>query len=226
MTSGSARVCVVIPVHNEAAVIGEVIRDVRSVYPLVVCVDDGSTDRSAAEIAAAGAVLVEHPINLGQGAALQTGIEMALRFPSVEYLVTFDGDGQHDVADVAPMLAVLESGAAEIVFGSRFLDARTDNIGRAKRLVLRAAVKYTQWTSGLSLTDAHNGLRTFTRRFGSDLDLQMNGMAHASEFATLVASAKVPYAEAPVHIRYTEYSRSKGQPLMNGVNIIFDLLLR
>jgi glycosyltransferase involved in cell wall biosynthesis len=224
-TAGS-RVCVVIPVHNEATVIADVVREVRRVYPLVVCVDDGSSDDSAAAIVEGGGILVQHPVNLGQGASLQTGIEMALHFSDVEYVVTFDGDGQHDIADVEVMLEVLESGSAQIVFGSRFLDARTDNIGWAKRAVLRAAVKYTQLSSGLSLTDAHNGLRAFTRKVAADLDLQMNGMAHASEFVTVVARTKVPYAEVPVHIRYTDYSRGKGQPLMNGVNIIFDLLLR
>jgi glycosyltransferase involved in cell wall biosynthesis len=218
-------VCFVIPVYNEAPVIAEVVAGVRQHYPVVVCVDDGSTDDSVGEIEGSGALLVRHPINLGQGAALRTGIEFGLTFEHVRYFVTFDADGQHDVLDVAPMLEVLDAGRADIIFGSRFLDRRTD-VGRGKRAVLRAAVRYTRASSGLSLSDTHNGLRAFTREVGEALDLRMNGMAHASELITIVARRRFQFEETPVHIRYTEYSKSKGQPLMNAINIVFDLLLK
>jgi glycosyltransferase involved in cell wall biosynthesis len=216
---------VVIPVYNEAPVIKDVVAEVRSRFPFVVCVDDGSNDGSAEAIAESGAWLVQHPINLGQGAALRTGMEFALAFENIKYLVTFDADGQHQIDDVAPMIGLLEQGHAQIVFGSRFLDRRS-NVGAAKRVVLSAAVAYTRMTTGLALTDTHNGLRSFTREVAAALDLQMNGMAHASELLHLVAEKGFSYREVPVHIRYTEYSRAKGQPLINGVNIIFDLLFR
>ena len=215
----------VIPVFNEEAVIGDVVRSVREVYPVVVCVDDGSADRSSDEIEAAGGVLVKHPVNLGQGAALRTGLEFAMQFSTADYFVTFDADGQHDVADVAQMLDLLDGGGIDVVFGSRFLDKRSQ-ISAAKRLVLALAIKYTRLSTGLALTDTHNGLRTFNRKVAEALDLQMNGMAHASELLGIIAQREFSYAEVPVHIRYTTYSRSKGQPLINGVNILFDLLLK
>jgi glycosyltransferase involved in cell wall biosynthesis len=218
-------VCVVIPMFNEASVVGQVVCDVRQHYPTVVCVDDGSADASLAAARGAGAMLVQHPMNLGQGAALRTGLEFGLTLPEVRYFVTFDADGQHDIADVAAMLEILDAGAAQIVFGSRFLDQRTQ-LTRAKRLVLAAAVRYSKASTGLALSDTHNGLRAFTRDVAVGLDLQMNGMAHASELLHLVAEMKVRYAEVPVHIAYTEYSRGKGQPLMNAVNILFDLIFR
>ena len=218
-------VCVVIPVFNEEAVIGDVVRSVREVYPVVVCVDDGSADRSSDEIEAAGGVLVKHPVNLGQGAALRTGLEFAMQFSTADYFVTFDADGQHDVADVAQMLDLLDGGDIDVVFGSRFLDKRSQ-ISAGKRLVLALAIKYTRLSTGLALTDTHNGLRTFNRKVAEALDLQMNGMAHASELLGIIAQREFAYAEVPVHIRYTTYSRSKGQPLINGVNILFDLLLK
>ncbi len=225
MSITQSDVCVVIPVYNEAAVVGDVVRELRQTYPLVVCVDDGSHDGSADAVLAAGAVLVRHPINLGQGAALRTGIEYALTLPQVRWLVTFDADGQHDIEAIEPMLEVLRSDQAQIVFGSRFLDRRSE-IGAAKRAVLRAAIWYTRSSTGLALTDTHNGMRAFDREVAAALDLQMNGMAHASEVLAIVARRKFRYAELPVHIRYTTYSKSKGQPLINGVNILFDLLLK
>lgn len=225
MSITQSDVCVVIPVFNEAAVVGDVVRELRQTYPLVVCVDDGSSDASAQAVLDAGGVLVRHPINLGQGAALRTGIEYALSLQQVRWLVTFDADGQHDIDAIEPMLGLLRSDQAQIVFGSRFLDRRSE-IGAAKRAVLRAAIWYTRTSTGLALTDTHNGMRVFDREVAAALDLQMNGMAHASEVLSIVARRKFRYAELPVHIRYTTYSKSKGQPLINGVNILFDLLLK
>jgi len=224
MTSGKD-VCVVIPVFNEEPVIGGVVRAVRRHFPLVVCVDDGSQDRSAAECRSAGAHVVQHPVNLGQGAALQTGFAMSLRWPNVKYFITFDADGQHDIKDAENLLRPLREGETDIVFGSRFLDDRTD-VGRAKRLVLGVAIWFTRRSSGLHLSDTHNGFRAFTREVAQAFDLKMNGMAHASEIISTVAARQFRYAEQPVHIRYTDYSRSKGQPLINGVNILFDLMFR
>lgn len=218
-------VCVVIPVLNEAAVIAGVIRDVREHYPLVVCVDDGSSDNSADQIREAGGLLVRHPMNLGQGAALRTGLEFGLSLPQAKYFVTFDADGQHDPDDIAPMVEILDQDRAQIVFGSRFLDSRTQ-LGLTKYAVLQLGVRYTRMSTGLSLTDTHNGLRCFTRDVAAALDLTMNGMAHASELVSIVAARKFRYAEVPVHIRYTDYSRSKGQSLMNSINILFDIFFR
>lgn len=218
-------VCIVVPVFNEATVVGEVVRELTSLYPFVVCVDDGSSDASAQAVTEAGGVLVRHPINLGQGAALRTGIEFGLRWETVKWFVTFDADGQHEVQAIESMLALLRANEAQIVFGSRFLDRRSE-IGPVKRAVLRAAVAYTRLSTKLALTDTHNGLRAFDRDVAQALDFQMNGMAHASELLSIVAERGFRYAELPVHIRYTAYSRAKGQPLLNGVNILFDMLLK
>lgn len=186
--------CVVIPVHNEEAVIQRVVAEVLAAYPKVVCVDDGSTDVSASEIAKTDAALVRHPINLGQGAALQTGIEFALLDPTTQYFVTFDADGQHRVEDVKLLLSVLREGEHDIVLGSRFLDAAT-KVTMPRRLILTAAVRYTNLTCRVRLTDTHNGLRAFNRRVAEALDIRMGGMAHASEIIALVGRCGFRYAE-------------------------------
>ena len=95
---------VVIPLYNEASVIAEVIAELRENFVHIVCIDDGSTDDSAAIAEAAGARVLRHPLNLGQGAALQTGISYVREQPSCRYIVTFDADGQHRVKDVVTML--------------------------------------------------------------------------------------------------------------------------
>jgi polyprenyl-phospho-N-acetylgalactosaminyl synthase len=216
---------VVIPLHNEAAVIGEVVRELRKELPDVVCVDDGSTDASAAEARDAGAVVVRHAVNLGQGAALQTGICYALRDPELRYLVTFDGDGQHQVEDAVAMVERLRAGDVDIVFGSRFLGS-SRQASRLKRLVLRIAVAYSNLTTHVRLSDAHNGLRAMTRQAAETLDIRQDRMAHASEIVSQVGEAKLRVAEHPVHILYTSYSKAKGQSMLNAVNIVVDLFFK
>jgi glycosyltransferase involved in cell wall biosynthesis len=217
--------CVVIPVYNEDQVIAGVVEEVLATFDHVVCVDDGSTDQTMAALEKTGARIVRHPTNLGQGAALQTGIGYALADPRVRSFVTYDADGQHQVDDAAQMVDLLESGDFDIVFGSRFLDDRT-KVSWLKRGVLKAAVRYTNASTGLKLSDAHNGLRAFDRAVAERLDIRMNGMAHASEIVSTVARAGFRYTEMPVHIVYSDYSMAKGQSLLNSVNILFDLVFR
>ncbi|NHC16429.1 glycosyltransferase family 2 protein [Motilibacter deserti] len=217
--------CLVVPVYNEAAVVREVVEEALTRFEHVICVDDGSTDDSAAQVQLTNAVLVRHPVNLGQGAALQTGIEYALHDPSIQYLVTFDSDGQHRLDDAERMVEQLRRDEADIVFGSRFLDSSTQ-VGGLKRVVLKLAVHYTNLTSGVHLTDAHNGLRAFNRRVAETLNIRRSGMAHASEIVETVGKAKLRYVETPVTILYTDYSKAKGQSVLNSVNILFDLFFR
>ena len=213
----------VIPLYNEATVVREVISQARTVFPHVVVVDDGSKDASAREAAAAGAVVVRHPINLGQGAALQTGFSYVLEKTNADYVVTFDADGQHSPTDAAAMVAAARDEDLAVVLGSRFLEGPSP-VGWLKRLVLRTAAGVSSHTSGMRLTDAHNGLRVIRRDVLAQLDLRQNRMAHASEIIRKIGATGMPWREFPVHIVYTDYSRSKGQSLWNSVNILVDLL--
>lgn len=214
----------VIPLFNESTVVGDVITEALTVFPRIVVVDDGSSDDSAAIARRAGAIVVQHPVNLGQGAALQTGLDVALRL-GAEYVVTFDSDGQHRTEDAEAMVARLRAGEADVVFGSRFLDART-RPGLVKRVVLRAAVQYSNATTGVHLTDTHNGLRALNRAAASRLRIRQNRMAHASEIIEQVGASGLRWVEQPVHIVYTDYSRSKGQSVFNAVNILTELIYR
>lgn len=234
LTGGSGALCenvrvsrswIVMPVYNEAAVVGEVLKELRKTFPHVVCVDDGSSDDSARICAEAGAVVVQHPINLGQGAALQTGFEYALQDPGMDCVVTFDSDGQHRVTDAWDMVERIRSGEAEVVLGSRFLDGRT-RISPLKRVVLRTAAFFSKLSTGMDLSDAHNGLRAIDRGTLSRIRLTQNRMAHASEIVNQLADIRPRWVEQPVEIIYTDYSKSKGQSLLNGVNILAELFVK
>jgi glycosyltransferase involved in cell wall biosynthesis len=222
-TSG---VWIIIPAFNEAQVIGDVVADLRSVFAKVVCVDDGSRDDTAGVALRSGAHVVRHPVNLGQGAAIQTGVEYTRRRSGAEIFATFDADGQHRVKDVARMAQRLAQGDADIVIGTRFAGDITSNTPPLKRVILRAAAWLSPSSRRLGLTDAHNGLRVFNRTVAENLNLTMNGMSHAGEFIKLIDENRWRAVEEPVEILYTDYSMSKGQPLLNGVNIVFDGFLR
>lgn len=215
----------IIPMHNEGRIIGDVVRDVRGAFPYVVCVDDGSTDESGEAARAAGAIVVRHPINMGQGAALQTGFDYAMSDPAMTEVVTFDADGQHQVADAVGMVEKLHAEDLDVVIGSRFLDDRTE-VARLRKAILKTAAVYTRWTSGMALTDAHNGLRAIDRPLLERLRLRQNRMAHASELVDQIGRAGVRWAEYPTHIIYSDYSKAKGQSLLNSVNILFELIFR
>lgn len=219
-------VWIVIPAFNEATVIGEVVADVRSVFDNVVCVDDGSADDTGGIARRAGAHLVRHPINLGQGAAIQTGVEYARKQPGAQVFATFDGDGQHRVKDVAAMVDRLCAEDVDVVIGTRFGAPGGARPPFVKRLVLRTAARLSRRGRRLGLTDTNNGLRVFNKKVADGLDITMSGMSHANEFIMLVAENHWRIVEQPVEVLYTDYSKSKGQPLLNGVNIIFDGFLR
>lgn len=215
----------VVPLYNEATVVREVVAHARETFPNIVCVDDGSSDGSAAEALAGGAVVVQHPINLGQGAALQTGLDFAVAQPGANYFVTFDSDGQHRTEDAERMVQRLRNEPLDIVIGSRFLDGRTKP-GLVKKVVLRLAVWFERLNTGVKLTDAHNGLRALNRTAATKIRIRQNRMAHASEIVAQIGKRKLRYAEEAVHIIYTDYSRSKGQSLWNSVNILSELFIK
>lgn len=214
----------IVPLYNEGVVVGDVLRHARETFRKIVCVDDGSADDSAQIAREAGAVVVEHPVNLGQGAALQTGLAYALRDPAARYFVTFDSDGQHRTEDAARMVQRLRTEPLDVVLGSRFLGTKME-ASALKRLVLKAAVQFERMSTGLKVTDTHNGLRAFSRKGASAIEIRQNRMAHGSEILREISKKHLAYAEEPVHIIYTDYSRAKGQSLWNSVNIINELYL-
>ena len=225
MPTETRDVWIVVPAFNEAGVIGDVIGGLRSVFPNVVCVDDGSADGTGDIALRAGAHLVRHPVNLGQGAAIQTGVEYARARPGARVFATFDADGQHRVDDVLAMIDRLNAEDADIVIGTRF-GPGVSRPPLLKRLVLQTAAWLSPRGRRLGLTDTNNGLRVFNKTVADRLDITMNGMSHAGEFILLIDENHWRVIEQPVEVLYTEYSSAKGQPLLNGVNIIVDGFLR
>jgi len=213
---------VVIAAYNEAKVIADVVAEVLHEGWSVVVVDDGSRDDTATTARAAGARVVRHSINLGQGAALQTGIDYALR-RGAHTLVTFDADGQHCVEDIPKIVAALDT--VEVALGSRFLGT-IEGVTAQRLRMLRAAVKVSNRLSGLKLSDAHCGLRGFRASAADKLRITQDRMAHASELLHKIRASKLSFTEVPITIRYTQHSTAKGQRGFDAIRILFDYFFR
>jgi polyprenyl-phospho-N-acetylgalactosaminyl synthase len=214
---------IIVPAYNEKRSIADVIADLKRTPYRIVVVDDGSIDATAEIATDAGALVIRHLINLGQGAALQTGIEFALG-NGADAIVTFDADGQHVIADIGNLLSALSDEGAEFALGSRFL-GKVENIPPSRELLLRAATLFTRLTTGLKVSDAHNGLRAMTRRGASAIRLRQNRMAHASEILHQIANSGLRYVEVPVTIRYSAYSLAKGQRSSDAFATLLDLFV-
>lgn len=214
----------VIPAYNEGPMIAQVVGEVVASGAHAVVVDDHSADGTGDRALAAGAIVVRHPVNLGQGAALQSGIDLAVR-RGARLIVTFDADGQHRLADAFRLARAVHEDRADIACGSRFLGVSARDIPASRQLVLRAAAIFTRLTTGVPVTDAHNGLRAMNRHAATTIRLTHNRMAHASELVGQIGQRKLRFMELPVEILYTEYSLRKGQRISNSLNILADLFL-
>jgi glycosyltransferase involved in cell wall biosynthesis len=222
----AAPVFVVVPAYNEGAARPATLRTLVAAGYSVVVVDDGSKEEVAPALAELPVHLLRHPINLGQGAALQTGTTYALA-QGAAIIVHFDADGQHSADDIPRLVEPLLAGQADVALGSRFL--RPDDahlVPRARRWLLKCGVIINGLLTGVWLSDAHNGMRALSRRAALEIELCENRQAHASEILVQIRRAKLRWVERPTRIEYSAYSRAKGQSPWNAVNIVFDVLLR
>src|SRR3989344_9367616 len=212
------KVFIVIPAFNEEATIGSVVQNLRKKgYSSIVVVDDGSSDDTLSVAKNNGARVVAHRLNRGQGAALQTGMDYAV-LEGADIIVTFDADGQHDPSEIKEMISPILKGEAEVSLGSRFL-SKQSNVPFFKKLVLKGGVLFTYLTTGMLLSDTHNGFRAFSRKAARELRITQDRMEHASEIIEQIRIKHLKHKEVPVTIRYTEYSRKKGQSPLEAARI-------
>ena len=219
---------VVVAAYNEERRIGRVLDGLVPIAPNIVVVDDGSTDSTATEVLKRPVWLLRHGLNVGQGAAIQTGVSFALN-RGAEGIATFDADGQHDPEDLPAMYFALTSQAVDFALGSRFL-GHAEGIPLLRKLMLRLAVLFTRIVSGVVLSDVHNGIRVFTRRGAERLHITFNRMEHASEMIDQIAASRLQFIEVPVRITYTRESLAKGQKtsaaLMLALKLFLERLMR
>jgi len=217
----------IVPAYKESPdVLRRTVKEVLQKYENVVVVDDGTPDFSYHDhLEDLNVIYLRHKINLGQGAAIQTGMEYALR-NGADILVHFDSDGQHNLHDIPKMIAYLNEGQADIILGSRFLEKEDiEHVPFMRRNILKVAT-YVNWLfTGLKLTDAHNGLRVMNAAAAKKIHITENRQAHATQILYEIKHLDIPWKEYPTTVFYSDYSIKKGQKNINVFNVFFDLIL-
>jgi len=216
----------VMPAYQEEPRIGAAVLGVKKHVPTVVVVDDGSTDLTAERAREAGAIVLKHAFNRGQGAALKTGTLAALEL-GAEIIVHVDADGQHDPEFLPALIRPIEENAADVVFGSRYLGVKADGLPWVRRWVHAGARIFNSYALGIprSVTDPQSGLRALTAAAARELDFSQDRMAHASEILRLVTRSRWRWLEVPVKVRYTEETLAKGNKVSDAFKIVWELFL-
>lgn len=230
-SSNAPEVLVAIPTYNEEGSIAAVVRAAKAHADAVLVVDDGSVDDTAARARAAGAEVRIHERNGGYGRALETAFEEARR-RGVDHLVTLDGDGQHDSADVPRLVDRQRTEGAEIVIGSRFVDGRRSSVPLYRRLGLRAInvlanVSFGTASSRLRISDTQSGFRAYDRQaidtltgdgaIGTGMNASLDILYHACRHGYAIE-------EVGTMVRYDVESPSTYNPLSHGLGLVSGLL--
>jgi len=217
-------IAILIPAYNESSVLRKVVEQLLSNSYTIIIVDDGSDIPVKDHLKGLPVIMLTHPVNLGQGAALQTGLDY-LRSLDPDIVITFDGDGQHDPNDIPKLIEPILKDEADVVLGSRFLPEAKSSIPFSKKIVLQIARFVNLILSGVLLSDAHNGLRALNKNAWKNIRITENRMAHASEILFEIKKHQLRIREAPVNIQYSNYSKKKGQSAWDSIKVLFDLVL-
>jgi glycosyltransferase involved in cell wall biosynthesis len=219
------KISIIIPVFNDTQTIRQVVEELLLQTSFqVIIIDDGSVVPVSSSLQGLPVVCLRHRVNLGQGAALQTGFKYALQLQS-DIVITFDADGQHAAGDLPALIQPIISQEAAVALGSRFMPESNSAVPFSRNMVLKAGRFVNYLLCGILLSDAHNGLRAFSRPALEKIVITENRMAHASEILFEIGRHKLPYKEVPVKVHYTDYSRQKGQSSWDGIKVLFDLVL-
>lgn len=216
---------IIIPAYNEGRKIGEVIKDLKkSGYDKIIVVDDASSDDTAKVSENAGAVVLKHIVNRGQGASLKTGNTYALQ-KGAKIIVHFDADGQMQVSDIKKMTAPIINKEVDVTLGSRFLGS-AENIDFGKKVMLKLARFVVYILYGIWLTDSQNGFRAMNRKAAEKIEISSDKMEHAGEILGEIKKKRLKYKEIPVRIVYTDYSKSKGQSWKKSFSLGTRMIIR
>lgn len=223
----------VVPCFNDNVFLRESLAAIPAESKVIVVDDGGNSPTSVQDLPDSireRTTIIRHPINMGQGAAIETGIEFIRRIKSKSqdiYVVTFDADGQHQIEDVIGMYSHIRSTDIDVVLGSRFLNENSNSFqgGTLKYIILKFSILISRFTLRMPITDRHNGLRIFSGNAIEKIRITQNGYGHADEILREIKRNKLSFAEFPVTIVYPTFKINRGQSLLNSFNIVLKRFL-
>ncbi len=220
------KVIAVIPAFCEALRVAETVRGAAPFADAIVVVDDGSSDTTAVAAREAGAIVLRHAVNRGQGASLKTGTIAALRL-GADIIVHLDADGQHDPASIPALTEPLRNGRVDVVFGSRFMGVEPDAMPAMRRALLICARLFNRLALGIPrrVTDPQSGLRAMTAEAARNIPFTQDRMAHASEILRMVTRSRLRWMETPTRVRYSSDTLAKGNKSSDAFKIAWQLFL-
>lgn len=223
------RIAVVIPAYNEGTVIGDVVKSAKKIFASssfsvdIIVVNDGSRDNTYDEALKGGAIVVNHVLNSGAGAATATGLSYASQ-NGYTIAATMDADGQHKPEDVLAGIKRQQKTGADLLIGSRLIDSQ--GMSKVKVLGNKGLNFITFLLFGIKVTDSQSGLRVFSRKSIETLRWKTSGYEFCSEMLWRAKQLSLIVNEYPIKAIYTDYSKSKGQNNWNAINIIKSMLGR
>ena len=214
---------IIVPAYNEEKNIGRVLRGLLKLngkFGEIVIVDDGSIDDTGKIAKENGATVLQHKINRGQGAALETGHQYA-KIKKADFVIDFDSDDQMNIDDIEIAVRKLQKDKLDVVLGSRFLDDRSQIPWTKKYFILPIGRFINYLLTGVMLSDAHNGFRVLGSSALQQITINQDKMAHNTEIVRQIKQKNLKYIEIPVEIKYHKY----GQRVGGGFEILKDLLV-
>ncbi len=217
-----------IPAYNEEKTIARVVLGAQKHANIVVVCDDGSSDLTGEIAERLGAVVIRHERNLGYGAALQSLFKRA-RELNADVLVTLDGDGQHDPAEIPRLVKPIEDGIAEVVLGSRFMDENgTADMPKYRQLGVKVITKLANGSGKNGVSDAQSGFRAYSKHAMEHLgSISENGMSASIELLRAIHKSNLKVCEVPISCKYAnsvEVKTSTENPVSHGISLIMSIV--
>lgn len=212
----------VIPALNEETAIGSVVLRAKQHVDTVLVIDDGSTDATSAIARLAGAEVIRHEKNQGKGIALRNAFLRA-RELHAGILVCLDGDGQHNPDEIPGLIAPIQSGDADMVIGSRFLDIHSE-IPRYRRAGQKVLTSLTNTVSATKVTDSQSGFRAFSKKAIDSIPLEVDGIGIESAMQRAADDLNLRIAEVPITCRYDIEHASKMGSVRHGFSVVHTIL--
>lgn len=217
---------IVIPAYNEERVIASVVKGlpkaISNIQMDYIIINDGSVDQTEKVLKKINAKYVTHPINRGLGAALGTGFDYA-RQNDYDFLITLDGDGQHDPSEIGEVLVPIIKGKADFVIGTRMFKK---GMPMSRKVLTFLASIATYFFTGVWTTDSQSGFRAFSKKAIAEIFIEVDRMEVSSDFFRQVKEKKLKFSEVRIKPIYTDYSLNKGQNVFNSFNILGKLLFK
>jgi len=216
------KIAIGIPAYNEEKNIAGIISSLQELDYLVIVCNDGSSDHTGKIAEKMGAIVVNHQKNMGYGAAIKSLFVKAKEIDS-DILITFDGDGQHNVSEIKDVITPLVSKKADIVIGSRFLGEGEKKIPKYRKFGIKAITKISSLSQDLNIKDAQSGFRGYSKKALNEINPTENGMGISTEILIKASKKDLKIIEVPIIINY-EGNTSTHNPATHGISVIISTM--